>query len=420
MIGEGVDFGLLASPFSFMGLNFLWSQDLLSTMRHPFPLLTKTSFIALLVLCCGLAAIVGPASALLFLPSKAWLPTGSTDFYFVGTENQLWPQHLNADHLGLNECRGEDPQSQFYCLHGGWSRMLGFVNPQGIARSKPLMGDEKIARNMFIWRPYDSDNGGTDSWASTTHMSTAYHGTALDKAHDGAWHHAKGRQRRLRDAIEGNTIRIRGRIPVVRVVCGPFRELSLKRTTLPFPVIKQHDYWRTSASDGPLRDLEFSAYVVDSRVNATWVSLPSEFGLSTAGLTYITRNNTGATVGCGCTIDARWAQGEISAHGPINSRIWQAMIGYQRLPLGIGYEEPAQLAFFADGMKENLGPTITADIELLKGLTPLQLLSPNNFLSKEQALFSKYSSLDALLLNTRLWDLPWLLSDTTGPILEIE
>jgi len=416
---DGVNFGLLGSAFSFTGLNFLWSQEfcsaIYSAIRNPSPPRSKIPFLLLLFICCCLAAIVGPASALLFLPSKAWLSTGSTEFYLAGNESQLWPQHLTLIDSDPQDCKNEFGET-YYCLHAAWSAMRGYVTPQGASRRLVSLTDASTPRTMWIWRPYD-ENCGTDSWSSTPHSATAYLGLSMDGSHDRAFKFAKGRGRRLRDATEGYYTRIKGRVPLVRVVCAPFKHVSPTEPAVYFPVLNENEDWRYNSRPGKFKELNISAPTL-TRVNITWVSLPLGFGTTTGGLAYIT-SNANTTVGSGCSIDARWAQGEINAHGNIGERVWQAIIGDPGLPNGISFRNPPQVRFFKLGMKEYLGHTLTADLNFLQALSKPTHQAYNSLNGTDGA-STPYTTLEMLLLNTRLWDVPWVIKYPVDPIMELE
>ncbi|KAJ4318676.1 hypothetical protein N0V94_004293 [Neodidymelliopsis sp. IMI 364377] len=282
------------------------------------------------------------------------------------------------------------------------------------------MVDAGTARTMWLWRNDDgnSDVGplGTDSWALTIHGASAYIATRMKAAHDHAWNFAQGRQRRLRDAtVSGMYARITGRVPVVRTVCAPFKLLNSTSNGLLFPVLEADKYWRMDSAVGPVKEILQQAFH-ESRVNATWVKLPAEFGPSTAGLAFITRNDTGTTVGCGCSVDARWAKGHSALHG--DSITWQAFVGPPTLPTGVKFADPERMSFFEPLMKDNVGSTITADSEWLRSLSP-QFPTTTVLLNTTETK-TNFTSFESILLNTRLWDLPWLLSDTSNPIQQME
>ncbi|KAJ4374714.1 hypothetical protein N0V83_001789 [Neocucurbitaria cava] len=406
LVHNGVNFGMLSSPFSFLGVNFLWSQELYSATRSAIQLKSRSHFLFLILLvsCCLLAAIMGPASALLFLPSQAWLSAGSTEIFLIGTEDQLWPQHLTRNHTGLTLCERGDP-GDFSCLQGGWDIIQGFVTPEGASKRLTNIDDAWTPRTMWLWR-----QDGEDSWAgSTLQGATVYLAERTTQNHFHAWNFAKGRQRRLRDAsVSGTYERVTGRIPVVRVLCGPIRPVNNSSPLLLFPILDADRLWRVADNPGPYRALQMNG-TYKSLVNATWTLLPAEFGTSTAGLAFVTNHPQGNSAGCGCSFDARWAQGHSAANSGL--LVWQAFVGPSVLPNADNSEGLQRASFFQPRIKDYLGPSITSEAEWLEKLS-------TGYALRDSA--GNFTALETLLVSTRLWDLPWVLSDSIEPYEKLE
>ena len=182
---------MLCTPFSFVGLNYLWSQKFISSMRSAYRLRSKAQFalIAILAAFCLLAAVAGPSSALLFLPSTAWLSAGSTNIYLLGNKDDLWPQHLTERHAIGDGCAGGNP-GYYWCPQGGWDYMQGFITPEGVSRRTVSISDAWTPRWMWLWR--DWGNNGTDSWASAAHGASTYLAHRRSDDHQHAWAYATG------------------------------------------------------------------------------------------------------------------------------------------------------------------------------------------------------------------------------------
>ncbi|KAJ8112855.1 hypothetical protein OPT61_g4882 [Boeremia exigua] len=334
----------------------------------------------------------------------------------VGTEDQLWPQHLTLNHTGPEYCGGEDKgqTGYFVCLHGGWDIIKGFVTPEGVSKRSVSMIDAGVQRTMWAWRPFATD---TDTWVSTAHAPSAYLATHLKIDHDNAWGFAQGRQRRLRDATPlGMYVRLIGRIPVARVLCAPCRELQPGPFSLAFPVLEDGKHWRWQDTPGPIEELQLDPVPV-SRISATWISLPPRFGDATAGLAFVFKNETSSLVGCGCAVDARWAQGQSTLFG--DTVRWETVIGPPTIPQGNRAPEPARLSF-SDSIEQSCGPTITADPEWLASLLATFPIPTTSLNVTSIATRTSFTTLEDITLKSRLWDVPWLLSDAVQPIQEME
>lgn len=447
LVYKNVQFGMLSSPFTFIGLDYLWSKEfrapvavywnrVMESIRAAYtnskqktasdPLVTskrqtqKTPFLELIhqtfesklfffvvaAVFCLLAAIVGPASALLFLPSQAWLSAGSTNINLFGTPDQLWPQHLTQNHTGPGSCDRGDP-GDYWCLQGGWDIMDGIVTPVGLTHRETYIYDGGVPRAIWLWRE-------NDSWATTLHSATAALAGKLNKDHEHAWKWATGKVRKIRDAgHSGAHVRVIAPMAFVRVVCAPIKRVNDTSPTLSFPVLDPKESWRDEEDErsfGNFKEMKVNG-TYKSSVNARWTTLSSDFGTTTAGLAYVTNNDTTAA-GCGCSVDARWATGQSLLQGQTQN--WQAFLGPHELPTALRFRSVQKRPFTHRNIQDNVGSTITADPEWLKHLSfPIQeqgsRRGPTN-----------YTALEILLMSTRLWDMDWVLEDSFNPNQELE
>lgn len=407
LLDDGIDFGMLCTPFSFVGLNYLWSQEFISSMRSTYRLRSKAqiALIAILTAFCLLAAVAGPSSALLFLPSTAWLSAGSTNIYLLGNKDDLWPQHLAERHATGDGCVGGNP-GYYWCPQGGWDYMQGFITPEGVSRRTVSISDAWTPRWMWLWR--DWGNNGTDSWASAAHGASTYLAHRMSDDHQHAWAYATGMQRRIRDAtVAGIYDRFTGPIPVVRVVCAPVRTVNRTSPTLLYPILDADRPWRFNDAPGATKEIKVAG-THERLINITLHSLPPEFGPATGAISFVT-NNASTAAGCGCSFDARWAQGVTELQGELG--YWQSFIGDATLPRALQFKAPQRSSFFAPGINQYLGPPITADFGWLQRLSTGYQLKDST---------GNFTTLEVMLISTRLWDLPWTIGDPVDPISELE
>ncbi|KAH7384067.1 hypothetical protein DE146DRAFT_214255 [Phaeosphaeria sp. MPI-PUGE-AT-0046c] len=407
LLNDSVDFGMLCTPFSFVGLNYLWSQEFISSVRSAYRLKAKAhiSLIAILAIFSLLATVAGPASALLFLPSTAWLSAGSTSIFLIGNDNDLWPQHLTERHAAGDGCASGDP-GKYWCPHGGWDYLQGFIAPEGVSRRVVSISDAWTPRYMWLWR--DAGGNGSDSWASASHGASTYLAERLTDDHQHAWGFAHGKQRRIRDAtVAGTYNRFTGPIPVVRVVCAPVRTVNRTSPTLLYPILDPDRPWRLSDTPGPTKEVKVEG-THEKLVNITLHSLPADFGSTTGAMSFVT-NNASTTAGCGCSFDARWAQGVTERQG--ESDYWQSFVVDATLPKALQFRGPQRLSFFAPDINEYLGPPITSDTSWLHRLSTGYQLKDST---------GNFTPLEVILISTRLWDLPWTIGDPVNPIFELE
>lgn len=120
LLHEGLNLGLLVSSFSMVGLNFLWSPEMLSIFKASYTKRKRIWLFSVITICCSLTAVVGPASALLLVPDQAWKSYGWTEFYLGGTDADLWPAKLTARHAGPKKCLQPGNTTLTICPAGGY------------------------------------------------------------------------------------------------------------------------------------------------------------------------------------------------------------------------------------------------------------------------------------------------------------
>ncbi|KAF2106418.1 hypothetical protein BDV96DRAFT_675435 [Lophiotrema nucula] len=415
-------FGLLCTPFSFQSLSLLWSQSLFSqdirtAGRKGGTFKTGIFPIAILVVCCVIASVAGPASALLFLPSESWLPAGSTEYYLRGTKSQLWPQNLTAADIGPTQCLETPPSLYFTCLHGGYLPLRNIINIDGmlaITEWEAFVKDAQRPRIIRgIYPNLKKEGNAHEQWAYTLHAATLWHARDLVFKHDDAWEYTSKMNQRMEDSV--GLVQTEGLLPVTRTVCGPLQHIMTNTTTLPFPALEPDRYWRSSNAtkpeelkDGPLVDLQIDILGKRSQANITtsWISPPQELGRVTAAVAFVTRNET-LSIGRGCTVDARWATGTSSTHDGVTLSVWQSFIGRQPRPQGAQFNEPDYSAFLEPSVRRHLRQPINADQDWLDALAPT-LEAP----SKEAQL--PPSTFDSLLLGSKLQNISYIVTKNTA------
>ncbi|KAF2108323.1 hypothetical protein BDV96DRAFT_652891 [Lophiotrema nucula] len=398
LLHDGVEFGLLSSPFWFTGANFLWSQDFWSGVRHATEDRMRLAFIVVITAFGILAAFVGPASALLFLPAQSWITAGHTEFYLNGNESMLWPQHLTST-SHPTECLAESASESFKCLYGGWGLLKSIYHIDGIS-DRPwwnvFVFDGGQPRQIQIFRPFEPNNDTTyGTWAVTIHAATTTHLGDLLLKHSIAWSFAKGKQRKIRDAGVWMT-KSKSRVPAVRTLCGPWGEVLNKTIAIPFPALHPVEIWR-NISNWQLIDVSIDDSILQGPEvpQAKWISLPPTIKAATAGLVFIVNNATGK-VARGCTVDARWAFANLETHSGAYMGAWVARTRDNLPPQGFMFDDPSHV-FSADIAKRvQLSDTITADATWIDAIAP-------TLLSSDEQEPDVRTSFEELLLR------PWLL-----------
>lgn len=388
LTNDGINLGLLSAGLSFAQLNWLWSTDFLSGFRVSMPRWAKFFVLLTLALCCILASTVGPASALLFIPTELWLPAASTKYYAAGTEDDLYPLKLIANNTGPDYCKQSPLVFNPQCLHAGWRNFfaeMSVVSPVRPGWSFLMTGASGIPSRIISGTAPDQNNNykaAYESWATTISVVMAISMNKCKSANDQAWAYAKGRNRRLRDFIDGGGgyAISWGKIPVTRTVCGNLTTIRSDSNKLEFPILSRDKYWRSEHSIGPIQEVDITAMnlginweslqrlnLSHQQVRAKWTTLPSGFEESTsAGLIFISQSDTTA-VARGCVVDARWGEGENlrKAEGCLHSL--EAQVGKQKVPDNADYGF-SRGSYFEERYRPYYGPTIAITDEWLDGL----------------------------------------------------
>jgi len=96
----------------------------------------------------------------------------------------------------------------------------------------------------------------------------------------------------------------------------------------------------------------------------------SEFGAATTAFVFINRNDT-LTIGFGCIVDARWAEGGSTAHDGVGLNVWEPYIGHLALPQNGRFTEAKYTTFLEPAVKKYLGQLIQADQIWLDAISPV-------------------------------------------------
>lgn len=390
LINTGLSLGILHSNFALTGLNYLWSQEFWSVLTELSWNKRRLVLCLFIVGCCVLASVVGPASALLLIPSAAWQETGRTEYYLGGDEAELWPQRLSKDFVGPEGCLEPGNQTLEACLSGGMSRLLALFQQRQWVRNgyKVAMDDVNERQTITGFLPnYDdplynnSNHFAQETWALAARGDVSWSMNNLDDTYRISRQHASGLRRRLLDYV-GDGLQIsETKLPVGRVICGPMTPLSNDAMALSFPVLTSDQEWQPATlnpydSSGPIADLHIEDLpslfntTTEDQARAKLVTLPQEFGSTTAGVVFVSSNSTYA-VGRGCSVDFRWAVGQVHRESYSFLGLYTSHLGPPGKFSGNIYQSPNYQDFFHPYYQLSDVPTITADQIWLDTVFPI-------------------------------------------------
>lgn len=228
---HGIPLGLFSSPFRFSEIAYFWSPSL-GTMSVPGWL--RKAALAPPVLACGfLAAVIGPSTALLLVPhtEDKW-PAGGTDFWLVGTDDTLWPDRLNASHVGgelsLNPNETELMTAPLYmssCSWAGYSQIAEGLKNRHFDWQANITFNDGLIKRQFTKHQAGADITVRDPFVLGTHVPTARVSRLIADEWVRACNNASstkksGSNHNLKNATDGlGTAVVDSWLPVSRVTC---------------------------------------------------------------------------------------------------------------------------------------------------------------------------------------------------------
>lgn len=342
-----------------------------------------------------MTAIVGPASALLCIPTESWKPYGWTHFYLNGTDEDHWPSQVTARHTGPAFCSEFNRSTLRLCPAGGSEGLRArlLLNPDAVFNIP--MFDGGYSHVLHGCSPkidyHTPDSLAMESWVMSPKLDVMDMLLDLTNSHNIAKTHATGRNRRLRDYIDGGYLISASKVVVGRTVCGPPRIVNESTKALPFPVLSADHRWRNLSHNtfvqgqwGPLLDHDVEglySYKVMSATKYTqartkWVNLGPSYGAVTTGVAVISQNPY-IVVARGCTLDYRWAMGQ-TFQSPNEFNAFEAQIGEPTYPTDSRNSYQRQILDFSDPQTlPYLGSTVKADEDWLDAAFPLHVLTPD-------------------------------------------
>ncbi|KAI9894728.1 MAG: hypothetical protein M1814_002085 [Vezdaea aestivalis] len=337
--GDGIPLGLLGSSVQISNLGFLWSLDLIgSFLVRPIFNWVRQRLVLLLVVATVVSATIGPAGAVLMIPTQKWWEVAGTSFYLRGSHNDLWPSNITAAHLGNPNCRITGSNSNTSCLSAGYPQLLAYLTAsippktRSYGQWKTDLQDETFAKRV---------RGGIrgapevfDTWTLDVGSPAAFVAQSHGRYCWLAVQNAANRYKRYLAGARTGAIKVQS--PVVRAACTRFKLYLENDAIVPFPVLQEDRSWvsgnilKDQLVDGEIRDFRLASTMAqlwssldrgdpdynktrDRSARAQWVSLPPEFGAVTVGLMFFGPFNESTAgkygrVGSGCSIDARWVR----------------------------------------------------------------------------------------------------------------
>ncbi|KAF3016510.1 hypothetical protein E8E14_011095 [Neopestalotiopsis sp. 37M] len=336
---EGVPLGLLGSHMSFSELSYFWSPDLWASIwAYDHKRQRKNfCFFGLLFVSGFIAALAGPATAILMIPRTQDWDAGGMIFWMNGSDAQLWPDRLDAEYSRFYDCSTNTSRlNDYHCpssmFHSLWFHLSTWWTFPDATYQVTLQSDH-IRKVVYIL----SSLGDKDTWSYTTHAASAN----LQDA--SVWLYVRALNFLRAEAAgkppyperlylaQTKSFELETQVPAVRVACTMSPDVHLGHTDLilPFPILSQFETFRPQSMTTEINvttavynDLKGRGLITSNGIGfpllpevSGYVGVPLNVDAgdaSSLGMVLLEKNTTdttGALTPLTCTIDARWAKG---------------------------------------------------------------------------------------------------------------
>ncbi|MCJ1378917.1 hypothetical protein MMC17_002016 [Xylographa soralifera] len=308
VLGDGVPLGAIGGAFMFSSLSYFWSPELWGSFQSKLTLSAKLRLYGVLILSGLLAATVGPSTAVLIIPRNQDWNAGGSEIYIRGSSDEIWPTQIEFSISGAEPfCSFPNATDYGVCPSGGYLSMLplrttvlqlrNFLDMQQNISSFMFGSTSTFVPSTFNLMPGLSLTGNWRSFACKTSVVISIPYAPLTTTIS---------EYKYSENLMGT---ISSRVPVVRVACSDAQNVSSINNEIQFPVLPNHGCWN-SMEYFEVADLNQTS---SDNLKTTWVSLPEQFGMASAGLLFEGPWINGSSrVVLGCSVDARWANATLS------------------------------------------------------------------------------------------------------------
>jgi hypothetical protein len=322
LFGDGLPLGLIGSGLTFNNLDFFFSKEFYGTLKYlgaQGNKLRKIMFVSVVVVAGLIAALAGPASAVLLVPKSQNWAAGGTRFYLNGSAGAFWPDDLSGDLFELSKlCNRNDSSHLGICPAGGFHSLWdhwGTVNSTTFRAQNLRSYAKELSGSDFYWPvsspssqipPLYALGNSRDAEAGATTLIQPHAAVVviLQQLATDWWKVLTSQKGMSSDQVDDRVVsaKLRNAISVVR--CADPQELLASDYTVNFPSL---DGRFNFAQSLPFAVTSLNNTAVD-HLRFQWVHLPAKFGAASIGSVFETpwgSNKTSRAV-IGCTVQAGW------------------------------------------------------------------------------------------------------------------
>ncbi|PPJ54674.1 hypothetical protein CBER1_06003 [Cercospora berteroae] len=327
----------------------------------------RCRFYALLVIAGGLAAVIGPASAVLMLPRQQNLPTAPASFYLNGAMEEVFP-NVASSNSELAICNLPNATSYAVCPSGGYESLLHNFKTS-VRNHTNMCGNNHGQRTGQQWIPECQAKGvvGWRMWKNM--MVTSPHNltpavlssilmmgdsvpkvqTVVTQPHAATVIATRRLVREYTERVDEGSPNLwsdykwsydlttsgSATNPWARVRCTVGRNFTANACETGFPYLYRsgETYTAFKAKDYRFANIAALERNISDHLRTQWVSLPAEefggveAGLTTAGLLVeLPWTNDETRVAFGCAIATSWHNNTVTSDRSANYNAYSALI----------------------------------------------------------------------------------------------
>ncbi|KKK20324.1 hypothetical protein P175DRAFT_0440547 [Aspergillus ochraceoroseus IBT 24754] len=321
LFGDGLPLGFIGSGITFNNFEFFFKKEFRGAMKYislPGNKLRKVAFVSLIMIAGFVAALAGPASAVLLVPKDQDWEAGGTQFFLNGTESELWPSDLTGELSELRQfCSPDNSTSVGICPAAGFRSLWthwGTMNSTDFRTQNVRSYAKEVSGSSFYW-PVSSPWSLIPPLYS---LGDSQQGTSLIQPHAATvvvlqelaedWWKALTAVKKLSsNQVDDRVVSAKFKNAITVVHCGEPQKLQASNRTVRFPSIDG----RFNFADSLPVDVDSLNGTRTDHIRFQWIHLPERFGATSIGGLFETAwegesQSDASRAVIGCTVQAGW------------------------------------------------------------------------------------------------------------------
>ncbi|KAL4886181.1 hypothetical protein BJY04DRAFT_229322 [Aspergillus karnatakaensis] len=325
LFGDGLPLGLLGSGLTFNNLEYFFNKEFYGGLKYVASRGNrprKVAFISFVILAGLVAALAGPASAVLLVPKSRDWSAGGTDFYLNGRESDFWPDSLSGDMSDLQQlCFQDNSTIPGFCPAGGYKSLWahwGTLNSSTFQTQHVRSYAKELSGSRFYW-PVSSasslipplyalgDNQPGPNGRTSLVQPHAATVVMLQRLAEDWWKALRAKKGLEPNQVDDRTASAEFKNAIAVSQCAAPERLQTSQKTVNFPSMAgRFDFVKAL----PL-DLDGFNLTRTDHLRFRWVHLPPKFGTASIGGLFETPwegtpLNESSRIVVACTVQAGW------------------------------------------------------------------------------------------------------------------